>query len=112
MDAPTPRWPEYAAMLLLALWGGIAQFVRRVRAGEVKMRVVELVGELAISGFAGFLAGAVLLEFGAGTVYSVVAAGIGGHMGTRLIYVLENMLSAALQRAAPPSETDTHDRTP
>lgn len=96
-----PRLPEYLAMIALALWGGIAQFWRRLKKGEVHFRIVELVGELVVSGFAGFCAGALLLEAGVGTVYSIILAGIGGHMGTRLIYTLENVLSTALRRGVP-----------
>lgn len=103
MNFEFPRLPEYIAMTLFALWGGIAQFWRRLKKGEVKFRIVELVGELIISGFAGLCAGALLLEAGVSTVYAIVLSGIGGHMGTRLIYTLEAMLSAALNRGLPPS---------
>lgn len=87
---------SYFAMTIFALWGGLANYIRRARAGEVQYRIIELIGELIVSAFAGLVTGMLLLEFGTSQVLSVALAGIGGHMGTRLIYALEAALSARL----------------
>jgi hypothetical protein len=46
----------YAWVFGLAMLGGAASFVRRVRSGQAKYsNIVELVGELVISAFAGLV---------------------------------------------------------
>jgi CHASE2 domain-containing sensor protein len=85
---------QYALMLGVALLGGLVSWATKVRKGELKAHnVMQLVGELATSAFAGLLA--FWLCQWANTPGPLMAAlvGIAGHMGTRAIGAFESWAS-------------------
>ena len=87
----------YAGVLALSAWGGIVSFVQKVRAGKVRpFNVVELIGEIAVSGFVGVLT--FWLAEAADTPQLLTAAmvGIASHMGTRGLFRMEQFLSKRL----------------
>ena len=46
----------YAWVLLLSVWGGVVNFIQRLKRGEAKAHnIVELIGELVISAFVGIV---------------------------------------------------------
>lgn len=94
---------EYGFMLGVALLGGLVSWVTKVRRGETSAyNVMQLVGELATSAFAGLLA--FWLCQWANTPAPLMAAlvGIAGHMGTRAISTFEDW--AARRWGADPME--------
>lgn len=80
----------YAWVVFLALWGGLANFIGKVKRGESRWcNLTELVGELVISGGVGVIT-FYLCEIGnIPPLMSSVFIAISGHMGTRVIFLLE-----------------------
>jgi len=80
----------YAWFALLAIWGGTVNYIARVRRNEnVRFSFVELIGEWTISAFAGIMTALICQEMGMSMLLTSAFAGIGGHMGGRAIYVIE-----------------------
>ena len=80
---------SYAWFILLAMWGGTANYLGRLRRDKVPFSIVELIGEWSISGFAGIVTALACTELGFSFALTSAAAGIGGHMGGRAIYLFE-----------------------
>lgn len=77
----------------LAMLGGAASFVRRVRSGQAKYsNIVELVGELVISAFAGLVTFFLCRTANFDGALSAAFIAISGHMGTRIIFKFEYYL--------------------
>jgi hypothetical protein len=97
---PNPKlpisWPQVWTacwILVLAGWGGLANFWRKRMSGQARpFNLAELAGEICISGFAGVVT--YFLATAAGINELVVAAlvGISGHAGSRAIFGIEKML--------------------
>lgn len=75
----------------LSLWGGTANYVRKLKQNKQPFSVVELIGEWVISGFAGFIAALACIELGFSFAIAAAAAGVAGHMGGRSIFILEQV---------------------
>ena len=76
----------------MAFGGGFINWYSKVRSGHTRVfNVAELFGEMLISGVVGL--GSYMAGDGLGLPPSLcaVAAGIGGHMGTRLVFLAEEL---------------------
>lgn len=83
----------YAWVFGLAMLGGAASFVRRVRSGQAKYsNIIELIGELVVSAFAGLVTFFLCRSAGFDEMLTAALIAISGHMGTRLIFLAEEML--------------------
>ena len=83
----------YAWVFGLAMLGGAASFVRRVRSGQAKYsNIVELVGELVVSAFAGLVTFFLCKSAEFDEMSTAAFIAISGHMGTRLIFLAEKLL--------------------
>lgn len=83
----------YAWVFGLAMLGGAASFVRRVRSGESKYsNIVELIGELVVSAFAGLVTFFLCRSAAFDEMLTAAFIAISGHMGTRLIFMFEAYL--------------------
>jgi len=81
---------EYGLVLALALLGGVVSFYAKVRAGQVMAwNLMQLVGELATSAFAGLLTFWLAESAGAPKLVTICLVGIAGHMGARAISAFE-----------------------
>jgi hypothetical protein len=81
---------QYGFMLLTALLGGLVSWYAKVRKGEVRAwNIMQLVGELATSAFAGLICFWVCEASGLAISWTVPLVGIAGHMGTRAISAFE-----------------------
>jgi hypothetical protein len=88
----------YAWVLIIASWGGVANYLHKVKNGNVHaFSVVELVGELVISGFSGLMTFYMCESFNAipGPMTPVLV-GMGGHMGSRTIFLIEQYIKSRL----------------
>jgi len=55
-DPTTYTLMTYGWVVLLATWGGIVSFIRKIKAGESRPNnIMEFVGEIVTSGFAGVI---------------------------------------------------------
>jgi len=79
----------YFWFVLLAVWGGTANYISRRKTDSMPFSFVELIGEWTISGFAGVITVLICQEFGISQMMTYAAAGIAGHMGGRSIFILE-----------------------
>ena len=83
----------YAWVFGLAMLGGAASFVRRVRNGEAKYsNIIELIGELVVSAFAGLVTFFLCRSAAFDEMLTAAFIAISGHMGTRIIFIFEAYL--------------------
>ena len=83
---------EYGVILGIALLGGFAGWYRRVRKGEADMfNISALIGELAISAFAGLIAFWICESFELSPLVTAAVAGMAGHAGGNGITWLERV---------------------
>lgn len=83
----------YAWILLLASWGGIVNYIRKVKSNQVeRFSIMELIGEIVVSAFAGVMT-FWLCELSAfPPLLTAAFVGVSGHMGGRGIALIENIL--------------------
>lgn len=104
----------YAWVFGLAMLGGAASFVRRVRSGQAKYsNIIELIGELVVSAFAGLVTFFLCRSAGFDEMITAAFIAISGHMGTRIIFLIEAKLVKKLgldnQCEMPIKEDSKHD---
>lgn len=104
----------YAWVFGLAMLGGAASFVRRVRSGQSKYsNIIELIGELVVSAFAGLVTFFLCQSAGFNGALSAALIAISGHMGTRIIFMFEVYLVKKFgldnQCEMPIKEDSKHD---
>lgn len=81
---------QYGLTLAIALLGGLVSWLTKVRKGDASpWNVMQLVGELCTSAFAGLMAFWLCEWSGAPPLLSAALTGIAGHMGTRAISTFE-----------------------
>lgn len=81
---------QYGLTLAIALLGGLVSWLAKVRKGDASpWNVMQLVGELCTSAFAGLMAFWLCEWSGAPPLLSAALTGIAGHMGTRAISTFE-----------------------
>jgi len=74
----------------LSLMGGCVQYVRKVNLGLIaKFSIAELVGELAISGFVGFMSFLLCDMYEVDLRMTGVFIGMTSYMGSRSIFLFE-----------------------
>lgn len=96
-DPATYGLVTYAWVLLLSFWGGAVSFMRKLKAGEVRVfNVTELIGELVTSGFAGVITFYLCQWSNFPDLLTAALVGVSGHMGSRAIFHLENLFKSKL----------------
>ena len=84
----------YAWVLALSSWGGIVSFWRKLQTGNARpFNVMELVGEIVTSAFAGMLTFWLAEAAGIYPLVTAALVGISGHMGSRAIAQMEHWAS-------------------
>lgn len=83
-------------LVLLALWGGTASYVTRIRKAGAPFRLIELIGEWSISGFAGVITMMICNGFGYSFYMTAALTGIAGHLGGRAVYIFEQFFANKL----------------
>lgn len=98
----------YVWVIGLALWGGVAGFMSKLKSGRARaFNVTEFIGELAISGLVGVLTFFFCEWAGFNQLFTAAAVGITGHMGSRGIMLLERLMIKQLPGATQnDSKTD------
>lgn len=96
-DPTTWAAGTWALAILMAVGGGIVSWLAKVRKGHTKIfNIVELIGECMISGFVGLGVFMLLAGFEYPLGVCAGAAGVCGHMGTRLLFAVELAIEARL----------------
>lgn len=88
----------YGWVVLLASWGGMAGYIRKIKSGHSRPSISELIGELCISGFVGVMTFYFCEAAKVNQVISAGLIGISGHMGSRGIMIMENVSERILSR--------------
>lgn len=84
-----------------AMAGGFINWYSKVKAGHTRaFNVAELLGEILISGVVGLGSYMAADGFGLPPSLCAVAAGVGGHMGTRLVFLAEQLATKKIEKAA------------
>lgn len=92
-------WITYVWVLGLAVWGGIVNYITKIKDGTIsRFSVTELVGELVTSGFIGFLTFLMCQHTGMSDLVTGVLVGISGHMGARAITLAEKAVESWVRR--------------
>lgn len=73
----------------LAAWGGTVNYLSRLKRYKTTFSFIELMGEWAISGFAGLITAYACAANDVSYPLTAALSGIAGHMGGRAIYILE-----------------------
>ncbi len=95
---------QYGAMLAIALLGGLVSWIGKVRRGDIAAwNVMQLVGELATSAFAGLLCFWICEAVDTPSLVTISLVGISGHMGTRAIVIFERWAARKYGLQVPPS---------
>ncbi len=74
---------------LMAMWGGTANYISRLRKSKAPFSIMELIGEWSVSAFAGIITAFICYELEFSFYATAALAGIAGHMGGRAIGILE-----------------------
>jgi len=101
IDKDPTQWEISTWILALAMpcAGGLVNWYGKIKAGKTrKFSIIELLGEMFTSGFVGL--GVFMLAQSYDIPVGVCAAlsGISGHMATRLLFVIENVIESRLQK--------------
>lgn len=83
---------SYGWFVLMAFWGGTANYISRRNRDKTPFSIIELAGEWSVSGFSGLITAYVCTDMGLSFALTSAAAGIGGHMGGRAIYLVEQVV--------------------
>jgi len=84
-----PGWFTFLIIVVLAVWGGLINYLSRVRSAMKKFNWGELLLEISISAFAGLLIGLMAFSFDVNTYMCMALAGISGHAGGRTVFFLD-----------------------
>lgn len=86
-------WPTYLAVLVISMLGGIASFLRKVRAGHARpWNIPEFIGELTTSALVGLITFWLCQSANIDGWMSAALIGITSHMGTRAMFLFEVLL--------------------
>ena len=89
-DPTTWTWATWSLAIMMSFAGGFLNWWSKVQAGHTRVvNIVELVGEMAVAGIVGLIAFMTADGLDQSASICAVAAGIGGHMGTRLLFLAE-----------------------
>lgn len=96
-DPTTYSLITYSWVMILASWGGIVGYIRKVNNGMIsRYSLTEFVGEVVTSAFAGMLTFWLCEAAGISPLVTAALVGISGHMGSRAIYQIETWAQARL----------------
>lgn len=84
-------------LLVLALLGGTASYIDRIREENVPFTVIGLVGDWVVSAFAGIITAYVCFEMGWSAYLTAAACGVAGHQGGRAIGLIKNYVGRKAQ---------------
>lgn len=93
---------------LLAMWGGTASYLARIRKAKMPFSLMELIGEWTVSAFAGLITALICTELHFSFYVTAAAAGIAGHMGGRAIALTERAAMTFLEKRVGVKTSEDH----
>ena len=92
-DPTTYQWITYVWVITLSVWGGIVNYIRKVKAGDARpFNFMELIGEIFTSGFVGVITFWLCEAAGISQLVTAALVGISAHMGSRAMLMFEKAL--------------------
>lgn len=92
----------YSWVIALAIGGGVANYIQKVRLGQVaRFNFTELIGDMFIAGFTGLLTFWMCQAAEFSEFMTAFYVGVSGHMGGRLIGKMEQFMSRKLDMQEP-----------
>lgn len=92
-DPTSYSWLTYLWVFALSMMGGFVSFMRKLKAGHARaFNIVEFVGELVTSAFAGVITFWLCENAGIAPLVTAALVGVAGHMGSRAILTIEDWL--------------------
>lgn len=89
-DPTTYGMLTYLWVALLASWGGVVGYIRKVNSGVIsRYSLTEFVGEVVTSAFSGMLTFWLCEAASIAPLVTAALVGISGHMGSRAIFGIE-----------------------
>lgn len=88
----------YLWVIGISSWGGIASYVGKLKSGYSRFSFSELIGVICISGFVGIVTFLFCESAHINQIGSAALIGIGGHMGSRAIFLLEKTLEKVIKK--------------
>lgn len=86
----------YFWFVVLAMWGGTVNYIRRVKKDKLQFSIFELVGEWSISAFAGVVTALVCQEMNISVLMTYALVAISGHLGGKTIDTFETMFKSKI----------------
>lgn len=87
----------YSWVFLLAILGGVVNFMTKLKQGHVRMfNIVEFIGEIVTAAFAGVITFWLCENANFSPLLTAAFVGVSGHMGSRAIYMVESWLQKQL----------------
>lgn len=100
-DPTTWGLATWLLALGMAFGGGAVNWYAKVRRGHTRaFNIIELIGEIFTSGFVGLGVFMLLAAMEQPAGICAAAAGVGGHMATRLLFAIERAVEAKLDAVA------------
>ena len=98
-DSDPTTWPliTWVIAIIMSLSGGLINWISH-KAGQSPFKIFELMGELFTSGFVGIGLFMFLDSLHQPLGICAASAGIGGHMATRLLFLIERIVEARLMK--------------
>lgn len=88
------EYASFAWVVLLAMLGGVANFFRKLRDGQVRpFNFVELLGELFIAAFSGICTFLLCEAARLDPILTAALVAISGHMGSRAVFMFESVFA-------------------
>ena len=93
-DPATYSLLTYAWVSIIAMWGGAAGYIRKIKEGHTKVfSFAEFVGELVTAGFFGVITFWLCEAAEFNPLVTAALVGISGHMGSRFLFVINLLLN-------------------
>lgn len=89
---------SYGIPLFLAIWGGTAGYLNKIKQGRCRFSISEWIGEICISGFVGVTVFIIATSYNCPAEIAACLAGISGHMGSRAIFVIETIIQIKAEK--------------
>jgi hypothetical protein len=97
-DPTTWEMKYWYLSICMGVFGGLINWLAKVNKGVSRpFNVVELLGELFASGVVGLIVFMSCQANGISVALSAALSGVGGHMGTRLLFILEKLLEKQIE---------------
>lgn len=102
MPEKDPSTWAMSTWLFALMWpviGGLVNWYSKIKQGKTRaFNIIELIGEVATSGFVGIIVYMVFASYGWPEGVCAATAGVGGHMGTKLLYIFERIVEDRMKK--------------